>query len=385
MPYLFSIVWFLTMQVPAILTYPELPHSLRAIGALPIALMFPALGLEASWEWLRARAVSAPVRSSLAVALGSCLIVSAGLSCRDYFAPRVAEIELAKAFDPRFVDMASTMNEFDDPDAVWLIPVGPHDEHRMAYFVVDFLYQGRAPHRYLHMDEYTLADELTEACQGAQRALLLRSAQDSLAQPWHEPYADTRGLVTFLLDKHGGKVETLQLDSFDVLIYEVSEKVAFSFPPKYQPVNVILAQGLKLTGAAFGFDAEASTGAWAALQWQAEEVPADVDYALQLAVTREDGQPAARAERLLLSAEFQTTTTWAPGQQETEYYVLEGLPRPTGGGYSLVVTVYPAEVGSGVASPLPAGDAGRTVVVGAILPSGELLVQESATRSGGVQ
>jgi len=276
------------------------------------------------------------------------------------------------------------MDEFDDPDAVWLIPVGPHDEQRMAYFVVDFLYQGQAPHQYLRVDEDTLADELTEACQGAQRALLLRSAEDGLAQPWHEPYADTRGLVTFLLDKHGGKVETLQLDSFDVLIYGVREKVAFSFPSEFQPVNVILAQGLKLTGAAFGFDADDSTGAWAALQSEAEEVP-NVDYAVQLTVTSEDGQPSATAQRLLISADFQTTSAWAPGHQETGYYVLEGLPQPTGDGYSLEVTVYPAEVGSGVASPLPAGDAGRTVVVGAILPSGELLVQESATRSGGVQ
>ncbi|MCJ7621648.1 MAG: glycosyltransferase family 39 protein, partial [Anaerolineae bacterium] len=118
-PYLFCIVWFLLMQMPAILTYPELPHSLRAIGALPIAYIFPALGLVASWEWLRDRAVSLQARSGLAVALGLCLTLSAGLSFRDYFAPQVEEIELVKAFDPRFVEIASAMNEFDDPDAVW--------------------------------------------------------------------------------------------------------------------------------------------------------------------------------------------------------------------------------------------------------------------------
>jgi len=383
-PYLFCIVWFLVMQMPAILTYPELPHSLRAIGALPIAYVFPALGLEASWEWLQARAVSLPARWGIAVALGLCVTFSAGLSFRDYFAPQVEDIELVKAFDPRFVEIASAMNEFDDPDAVWLIPVGPHDEQRMAYFVVDFLYQGQAPQHYVRVDEDTLARELTEACQGAQRALLLQSTEDGLAQPWHEPYADTRGLVTLLLDKHGEKVETLQLDNFDVLVYEIPAKVAFSFLAEFQSLDVILAQNLKLTGAAFGFDAEASTGAWAALQWQAEGGP-DADYAVQVAVTREDGQPAARTSRLLLSTEYQTTSTWAPGQQETEYYVLGGLPQPTGDGYSLEVSVYPADVGGGVASPLPAGGDRRTVVVGTIMPSGELLVQESTTSPGGAQ
>ncbi|MGB9300067.1 MAG: hypothetical protein WCD51_05690, partial [Anaerolineae bacterium] len=383
-PYLFCIVWFLAMQMPAILTYPELPHSLRAIGALPIAYFFPALGLEESWEWLRARAQSHQARWGLAVALGLSLTLSAGLSFRDYFAPQVAEIELVKAFDPRFVEIASAMNEFDDPEAVWLIPVGPHDEQRMAYFVVDFLYQGQTPHHYLPVNQDTLARELTGACQGAQRALLLQRTEDGLAQPWHEPYADTRGLLAFLLDKHGKKVETLQLDSFDVLMYELPDKVTFSFPSEFQSLDVDLAQGLRLTGAAFGFDAEASTGAWVALRYQAEGVP-NVDYAVQLVVTREDGQPAARADKLLLSTEFQTTSTWEPGQRETEYYVLEGLPQPTGGGYSLEVSVYPADVGDGVASPPPTGGDRRTIVVGTILPSGELLVQESTTSSRGAQ
>jgi hypothetical protein len=179
-------------------------------------------------------------------------------------------------------------------------------------------------------------------------------------------------------------VETLHWDSFDVLLYELPDNVAFSFPSEFQSLNVDFAQGLRLTGAAFGFDAEASTGAWAALQCQAEDVP-NVDYAVQLAVTREDGQPAARANKLLLSAEFQPTSTWAPGQRETGYYVFEGLPRPGGGGYSLEVSVYPADVGDGVASPPPTWGDRRTIVAGTILPSGELLVQESTTSPGGAQ
>jgi hypothetical protein len=384
MPNLFCVLWFLTMQMPAILTYPELPHSLRAIGALPIAYVFPALGLEASWEWLRARAPSLKARWGLAVALGLCLMLSAGLCFRDYFAPQVAEIELVKAFDPRFVEIASAMNNFDDSGAVWLFPIGPHDEQRMAYFVVDFLYQGRAPYHYLRLDENTLASDLTEACQGAQRALLLQRTEDGLAQPWHEPYADTRGLLTFLLSKHGEKVGALQFNSFAVLLYEIPDKATFSFPSEFQSLNVVLDQGLRVTGVAFGFGGEASTNAWAALQCQAEG-NLDLDYALQVAVTGEDGQPAARADKLLLSTEFQPTSTWAAGQQEREYYVLEGLPRATGDGYSLEVSVYPTDVDGGLATPLAAGGDKRTIVVGIILPSGELLIEESAAGSKGTQ
>jgi hypothetical protein len=383
-PYLFCVVWFLTMQMPAILTYPELPHSLRAIGALPIAYVFPALGLEASWERLRARAGSLPARWGLAVGLGLCLMLSASLSFRDYFAPQVTEIELAKAFDPRFVEIASAMNDLDAGGAVWVIPVGPHDEQRMAYFVVDFLYQGQAPYRYLRLDENSLADQLTEACQGAQRALLLQRSEDGLAQPWHEPYADNRGLLSFLLDKPGRKVDVLHFGGFDVVEYEIPDRVAFSFPSELHFLDVDLVQGLRLTGAAFGFDGEASSGAWAALQCQVEDVP-DMDYAVQVAVTGEGGQPVARADRLLLSTEFQPTSKWAPGQQETQYYVLEGLPRPMGDGYSLEVSIYPADTEGGVATPLPVEGDRRTIVVGTVLPSGELLVHESITGSEGSQ
>lgn len=383
MPYLFCFVWFLTMQIPAILTYPELPHSLRAIGSLPIAYLFPALGLEASWQWLRARAAGPRWRSAFALILSLSLIASAWLSFRDYFAPRVEEIELAKAFDPRFVEIAHTMDELDEPNAVWLIPVGPHDEQRMAYFVIDFLYHGQAPHRYVHVDQANAGLDLTEACLGADRAFLLQRTGGWPAQPWHELYADWKGLVAFLLNEHGEMLEASHFEGFDVLVYQLPDDVAFSLPPDFESVNLDVGQGLELVGAASGFSPGNDSTAWLALQWQARGVP-DADYAVQVSMVEKNGQPAARADKLLLSTEFQPTSSWTPGQQEEEYYVLEGLPRPAGDEYSLEITVYPVEEGGGV-PPYPAAGDWRTFVVGTISPSGELLVRDSITSPRGVQ
>ena len=368
MPYLFCIVWFLTMLLPAILTYPELPHYLRAIGALPVAYVFPALGAEAVWGWMRARTESFKVRSACAVFLCLCLALSAVLTYRDYFAPRVEEIELVKAFDPRFVEAASLMNELDQPGAVWIVPLGPHGEQRMPYFVIDFLYQGEAPHRYVHVDDAVLAEELTDSCQGAEQALVLFRREDLLAQPWYELYADSRQLIPFLLNKHGQRLETMSFDNVEILAYRLPEDVVFSFPTDLQPMEVDFGQELRLTGSGYGFGTADLGQAWVILRWQVDATPS-ADYGVEIALVDEDGEPAATVNKPLLSAEVRPTSAWEPGQQEVDYYSLPGLPTPVLGEYSIRVSVYPIDVDGGLEPPIPTTDGGMSFVLGSMAPT----------------
>lgn len=53
--YLFVLLWFAIMLLPAILTGVDLPHFSRAIGILPVVCIFHALGVEATWLWLKGR------------------------------------------------------------------------------------------------------------------------------------------------------------------------------------------------------------------------------------------------------------------------------------------------------------------------------------------
>lgn len=222
-PYLFALAWFSAMLLPAVLTFLELPHFLRAIGALPVAYVFPALGIERVWNWLTARQVSPKLRSAFAGVLALYFAVAGLFTYRDYFAPAVEEIELTKAFDPRFVEAASIMNRFDEPDSVWIIPVGPQGEQRMAYFVIDFLYQGIAPHRYVHVDEATLAQELLDCRQDSKRAMLLDVTRDYSQQPWYDLYVDSQGLIRSLLDEQHHHLDTIQFDGLDVLVFQLAE------------------------------------------------------------------------------------------------------------------------------------------------------------------
>jgi hypothetical protein len=382
MPYLFCLLWFCTMLLPAILTYPELPHSLRSIGALPVAYVFPALGVEAAWRFLEDRAWSGKARPAFALLVGGCLALTGVLTYRDYFSPQVEEIELEKAFDPRFVEVASVMNQLAEPNSVWIVPLGPHDEQRMAYFVLDFLYQGQAPHHYIHLDESRLAEELTEACQDSEIALVLHRTQDWPAQPWYDLYGDWRGLVRFLLDKHGERLETLHSDGFEVLVYQLPDDVAFSFPSDLQATNLDFGQGLSLAGGAFGRGPTGSNRAWVALRWQTG-TSAEADYGVEVAVVGEDGEPASSAHQLLLDAEVRPTSQWESGQQEVGYYSLEGLPEPLGDGYSIQVSVYPTDVESGLDAPPPAAGAKRRFIVGSISSTGDVLDWGRVMGAGG--
>jgi len=236
-PYLFILLWFSVMLLPAILTFPELPHYLRAIGALPVAYIFPALAVERMWHWSTTKRTSLKLRPAFAGLLAIYFALAAFFTYRDYFSPAVEGIELVKAFDPRFVEVAAIMNEIDQPNSVWLIPLGPNGEQRMAYFVIDFLYQGEAPHHYVRVDETTAAQELKEACLGKERAIMLNTTASHLSQPWFELYADSKGLIPFLLNEHAHYSGTLHFEGLDLLVYQLPARVEFSIPEEGHPTS----------------------------------------------------------------------------------------------------------------------------------------------------
>ncbi len=92
----FLILWQLVMLGPTILA-EDAPHFLRAVGVLPGAVFFPAIGLSLLWNWRRWSPV---VRCAAVVLL---LVGSVILTARDYVAyarqPEVAYLWEAAAAD----------------------------------------------------------------------------------------------------------------------------------------------------------------------------------------------------------------------------------------------------------------------------------------------
>lgn len=101
------LIWVATMLVPT-LAAADAPHFLRAVGVLPPAVILPALGLEAVWDW------SARHELSIWGSVLLCLILalSLGDTVRDYFFRYGRSTEAAYAFESAATELATRINRF---------------------------------------------------------------------------------------------------------------------------------------------------------------------------------------------------------------------------------------------------------------------------------
>ncbi len=111
--YLSLVLWLPLMLVPSILAVREVPHSLRAIGVMPVLFYFPALGVGATVKGLGAL-VARPrwLTSSVAVAVLSALLLIQGgiITGRNYFAVWGTHPQPYYDNDNDLADAARTLN-----------------------------------------------------------------------------------------------------------------------------------------------------------------------------------------------------------------------------------------------------------------------------------
>lgn len=105
--YAFTLAWTGVMLVPTVLA-EDAPHFLRAAGVLPIALLFPALGLDAGWTWLDQRGYKAAGPLLAALVLGLAL----ALTWRDYFQVHALSDKAYYQFETGAAELALATNRF---------------------------------------------------------------------------------------------------------------------------------------------------------------------------------------------------------------------------------------------------------------------------------
>jgi 4-amino-4-deoxy-L-arabinose transferase-like glycosyltransferase len=103
----FTLIWAGLMLAPTWLA-EDAPHFLRAVGVLPLLVVFPALGLDAAMDWL-ARHVQ---RGWTVVAACAVLAVSLTTTVWDYFVRYGADPQTAYAFEDAAVELAVEANRF---------------------------------------------------------------------------------------------------------------------------------------------------------------------------------------------------------------------------------------------------------------------------------
>jgi len=350
--YLLLLFWLAVMSLPPILTPPrDVPHFSRSIGALPAACIFPAIGVHAVWEWVKARQPSPRVHRIFGLSVLALLSTVALLTYRDYFVIWANTDSLRdQYFDGQFVDLATAMNLLDDPEGVWILPISalasPHDEP--GHHTIEFMYRGEAPFHFLRLEEQTAAEDLSALSRGHAIVLLVDYRNYVIEEAYNFIDADPKRLAPFLLGKYGQKLKHREFDSFDVLSYELQGHADFTLADALEPVSANFGAQLMLTSAEYGVYATrqpqsavlpSGGEAWVVLQWQAlADLP--TDYKVALSLQDERGRLAGQVDKILLSNHMRLTSEWEHGQVEMDYYVLPSLPATAPGDYHIELAVY---------------------------------------------
>jgi len=101
-----TLIWTAVMLVPTVLA-EDCPHFLRAVGVLPVAALFPALGLEQARAWVKDRGWTWLSRGLTA----GVLLIAGGWGLLDYWR-HARSPEAAYAFEADQVREAVEINRF---------------------------------------------------------------------------------------------------------------------------------------------------------------------------------------------------------------------------------------------------------------------------------
>ncbi len=356
--YSLLLFWLAIMSLPPILTPPrDVPHFSRSIGALPAACIFPAIGVESTWKWLSSRRPSPSANRLFWVSVSALLVSVAILTYCDYFVSWAGNPDLRdQYFDGQFLDIATTMNQLDDPEGVWILPISalasPHDEP--GHHTVEFTYRGEAPFHFLRLDEVTAAEELSLLSREHETALVVDYRNYTIEEAYDYIDADPKRLIPFLLGKYGEQLEQRAFDDFDILIYQLPDRPDFTIAESLEPVSIDFGHQMVLTGFEYGVplpqlnSAPNEVGgralpsgqhAWMVLQWQSlADLSADYKVALYLLDARE--RLVGQVDKVLLSNHMRLTSHWEPGQVEIDYYTVPSLPATAPGDHHIELAVY---------------------------------------------
>ncbi len=122
--YLFLLGWLAVMTAPAMVA-DLAATAKRALGAFPAAMVLVALGLLVPLAWLRGKPERRALSWLYATALGVGLVVSAGLSYRDYFVVWAADPDLPNHFQTDHREIGRAIAALPAEEQVYLSPYPP--------------------------------------------------------------------------------------------------------------------------------------------------------------------------------------------------------------------------------------------------------------------
>jgi 4-amino-4-deoxy-L-arabinose transferase-like glycosyltransferase len=340
--YLFLLLWLVILYLPAIFSYDRVPTFHRSQGATPAVVMLVALGAWSAWGWAAGRLVRRAWLKGMTVPLAAILLVSGGLTFRDYFGRWAPSWDAYMATQPYYLDLVQHMNAEPEQAAVYLFPYDARNG-RFEHPDLDLFYQGAAPYVSVTDHEGELLAALTEAVQGRQVVRVVdwkigRSAE-----------ADPKDLIPALLTMYGRPLGvTADTPAYSIHSFRLAAPdVDFRTIPPVQPLGMPVGDGLALQAFSFGATNQARLAvgnplkaghAWVMLVWRASR-PAAADYKVSVRLLNGD-KLVALQDKFLINSFHLGTSHWRAGE---ENYDLLILPLQKVGEYRLQVVVYHPE------------------------------------------
>ncbi len=346
------LLWAALFALPAVLTAEGVPHSLRAIGVLPAALVL-AVG---AMLWLGQKLFKQRTQLAFWLPLPF-FILSSILSVSDYFG---AWGDLARFRAPFLTDyvVASRAMAQRGGDDLWILMLSPNYPLADDKFnTMDFIVRDQARHATVLMNEKVAPARLAELLHGGETINVL---QPSFAPDLADSsfvFLDTKELMDFLLRRTGRFIEErdgADMGGIPYQVYQVSDTPNFTLPSEDIPARItfddqVHLEAFSLGGAGVDFDRSSFTitgdqPLWVVLRWRAD-APIAIDLKTSLFLTDSQGNVVGQQDDLLTGDNYPFARTWDAGAPASTYHILTPLAGIPPGEYTLHLRVYENESG----------------------------------------
>ena len=335
--YLFLLVWWATMTLPAAVSSASVGWKLmhRAVGAESVTFVLAALGLVTLGQWLWShwpRFISA-TGPLVAVAV----LVFAGInSYRFYFADWPNRPETSGLFNENPVRFADWLTAHATPDTVYVFPTRPgaSPTARPELFTVRYLYNGQATLSTVTPDETSLPETLSVFCAG-------KSTVELMLPNWIN--VDPKGYLDFLLEQHAAHTNSQSRFGYTVKTYRLnSDSERFSNPGPVVAVNIEFDEAIQLSDYATNGHSDLPAGSTLVVTMHWTKLrDTGLDHSVGLSLVDANGYDIAKVDKPLLSDGLnETTSHWAVGEVAADYYLLPIPAHTPPGEYTLQVVVY---------------------------------------------
>ncbi len=377
LPSLFSLLWFLCFLAPALLSAEGMPHSLRAIGLLPIVYVLPLIAM--GWTTTRTPPRFDSIVRWLPLPF---LLISGILGVNSYYSVIDEPDRFAAPFFVKFWELSLSLQDNPD-DTVWVLPLPPGEDltdHRL--YTTEFGLRDPNVLVTIPLDEATLPTDLARLTEGKRVVNVLRTYGEEGLTYYDTRFMDPKGRLDLHLRRNtDAPITQGEWTGIPYTSYPLIESPDFELPETGEPTDILFGDLVRLTAANIGVtaasestidDSEETAGpgggelvqdvahiandqsAWVVLNWQAEE---EIEGYLKtsLVLRSQTGEFAGQIDGFLTGERFPRHPVWNAGDAAKTYHIVEPLPALPPGRYTLALTVYDDESGRTYQAQMPDG------------------------------